>query len=435
MRRRRKSDTSCAIVILVVIAGFVFISAIAKYPILLLAGFLIVAVIFFIKRNSAKKELNENNIFSTDYTPSKKIEHSSQSLPPSKEELQIKESPNGIIINPNSNFELTLYNAPKDIIRKAKEILDDENIWDKETSLMPLFTQYNIRCREIDEYVEKYKSKYFENIETLKNNSEEYKNASEMDKIDMEEEFFEQAGNELYEIADCNIRLLFSADKIDITMDDELIKEYGFETISKYVYFANDIDRIYIDYERKEFEELLKINLAMSGNEIPINDILKQQPLKILNKIADGQNFKRKDKAIEYILNDDSLKDNIGKNISMRRIFKLKPLPEKFKNIDIKELSKSWAFVKEQIKLIVDTYKSSRSHTEEIKNDSDWVKGFRVKSSDGLGVNFICPRSKEVCEKKYSIENAPKLPLHIGCSCYLETITLYDESAKKEKKQ
>jgi len=350
------------------------------------------------------------------------LEYPREFLPPSQRKA-LKESPNGFALNSGSNFELTLYNAPEDVIRKIKKVLDSKmDFQDKEVSLCPLFLQHNVKCREIDEYVEKYKPKYFEKIEDLKKNSEEYKNASEMDKIDIEKEFFEEAVNALYEIADCNIELLFSADDINLTASDELIKEYGFESILTYVDFINNkyvdydkvFDKAHIDRDSKKTEILLKAHLATLEEEKPINEVLKEYTLKDLNEIAVGQDFKRKDRAIEYILSNDNLKNDIGKRIASVRRFKLKRLP------NVNDLSAFWASVKEQIKLIIYTYESGKRYAETIKNFKDYVKGFVVENF--RGTDIVCPRSKEICGKKYSNKNPPKLPTHIGCSCYLENI-------------
>lgn len=359
------------------------------------------------------------NIYGLEYPP--------QFLPPSQRQkptqTKTQSTNNGTVINPGSNLSLTLYNAPANIIQEVKKILTDENAWNKENLLMPLFTQYNIKCREIDDYINKYKPIYEAKIEELKDKSTDYQNASEMDKLDIEEEFYEQAANTLYERAACDIDLLFAADEIDITVDDELIKDFGFETVSKYIGFAYDIEKVRIDYERKDFEDLIKAGLAISGEEIQINEILKQQTLKTLNKIANKQEgfFKRKEKAIEFIVLDDTLNKNVGNHISMRRIFKLKALPSKYQDINLNELSTSWAFVKEQIKLIVDTYRDSKRYTDDIKGDISWIKSFTIEKHEDYNSEFVCLRAREVCKKKYSKSNPPKLPLHIGCNCDLRS--------------
>jgi hypothetical protein len=354
------------------------------------------------------------------------LEYPKQFLPPSERKTkapsQPKSNDNGTIINPGDNFELTLYDAPSNIIQKVKKILNDDKSWNKESLLMPLFTQYNIKCREIDDYVKKYKPIYEAKIAELKSASAEYEKASEIDKKDIEKDFQNEVINSLHERADCDIRLLFQGEQVDITVDDELIKEYGFETISKYLGYAYDLEKIRIDYERKEFEDLIKSGLAVSGDEIPIEEILKHQTLKMLNKIALKEEgfFKRKEKVIEFILSDEPSKINIGNNVSLRRIFKLKPLPEKYSGIQLKEISNSWAVTKEQIRLLVETFRDSKRYTEETKGDMSWVDGYRIEKNEDSDTEFVCLRAREVCKKKYGRTNPPRLPLHIGCNCYLQ---------------
>jgi hypothetical protein len=105
----------------------------------------------------------------------------------------------------------------------------------------------------------------------------------------------------------------------------------------------------------------------------------------------------------------------------MRRIFKLKPLPEKYKDINLNEIANSWVYAKEQIKLIVNTYRNSERFTEAIRGNLSWVMGFSIEKHEDLDSGFICLRARKECKKKYSKSNIPKLPFHIGCNCTLRT--------------
>jgi TM2 domain-containing membrane protein YozV len=334
---------------------------------------------------------------------------------------ETKELYNPIVINPKRTFELTLYNANQKEIKKAIQILRDDNIWNKEKDLLPLFTAYNIKCKEIEDYISEYKPQYHKFIEQAKIKSEEYNSASEMDRLDIENEFKEEAINNLYERAACELDILFEGSEIPETIDDELIKEYGFETISKYIALAYRKAKIISNWERKEFEDLLKADLAISDSDLPNEEVLFAQTLKTLNKIAKKEegHFKRKQKAVDYLKENPKLLDNIGKHASTRSMFKIKPLPEKFKNIDIESLSTSWSYVKEYINLLTDTYRDSESCTEDIKGDKSWVKEFRVEKHEDFVPDFICQRARKECDKKYSKNRPPKIPFHVGCNCNL----------------
>jgi TM2 domain-containing membrane protein YozV len=340
-----------------------------------------------------------------------------------KPRTETKELNNPIVINPKSTFELTLYNANQKEIRKAIQILKDDNIWNKEKNLLPLFTAHNIKCKEIEDYISEYNPQYNKFIEQAKTNSDEYKSASEMDRLDIENEFKEEAINNLYERAACELDILFEGSEIPETIDDELIQEYGFETISKYIGFSYRKNKIISNWERKEFEDLLKADLAISGSDLSNEEVLFSQTLKTLNKIAEKEegHFKRKQKAVDYLKENPKLLDNIGKYVSTRSMFKIKPLPEKFKNIDLESLSASWSYVKEYIRLLTDTYRDSERCTEDIKGDKSWIKEFRVEKHEDFVPDFICQRARKECAKKYSKNRPPKVPFHVGCNCNLRT--------------
>ena len=328
----------------------------------------------------------------------------------------------GVIINKNSSFHLTLYNSNKKVIQKVVNVLKDENIWNKAKELLPLFAEYNIKCKETEEYIFKYKPIYLNKVEKLKNKSEEYQNSSEMDKFDIEIEFKEKIINSLYERADCKLEKLFDFSDIDITIDDKLIKKYGFHTITKYFGLSHYKNKTVSHWERKDFEDLIKADLVYTSNEIDIEEILKSQTLKILNRISEKEegHFKRKNKAIDYLKENETLLENIGKYVSTRKLFKLKPLPKGFDNIDINLINNYWIFLEEYIKLIADTYLNSERNSEEINEDNSWIKEFRVEKSEDYNPNFICQRAREECKKKYSKSNPPKMPFHIGCNCNLK---------------
>ena len=333
-------------------------------------------------------------------------------------ELNIKD---GIVINPKDSFHLTLYNSSKNTLQNVIEILKNERTWNKKKELLPLFAEHNIKCKEVEEYILKYKPIYLTKLQELKNTSEEYQNASEMDKLDIEIEFKEQIIKELPEKADCNIETLFDFNHIDITIDDKLIMKYSFDTISKYFGLSHYKNKIASHWERKDFEDLIKADLVLTSNEIDIEEILKSQTLKILNKISEKEDghFKRKNKAIEYLKENNNLLENVGKHISTRKLFKLKPLPEEFNDVDAKLISDYWKYLEEYTKLIADTYRNSEQNAEVIRKDNSWIKEFRVEKFEDLNSNFICQRARNESKKKYSKSNPPKMPFHIGCNCGL----------------
>ncbi len=343
-------------------------------------------------------------------------------IPQLTTELNIK---GGIVINPKGSFHLTLYNSPKNTLQNVVKVLKNEDTWNKTKELLPLFAEHNIKCKEVEEYISKFKPIYLTRLQELKTKSEEYQNSSEMNKLDIEIEFKEQIIKELPEKADCTIETLFDFSHIDITIDDKLIVKYGFDTISTYFGLSHYKDKIVSHWERKDFEDLIKADLVFTSNEIDIEEILKSQTLKILNKVSEKEDghFKRKNKAIEYLQENKNLLENVGKHISTRKLFKLKPLPKEFNNVDANLISDYWNYLEEYIKLIADTYRNSEQNAEERREDNSWIKEFRVEKFEDLNSNFVCLRAREECKKKYSKSNPPKMPFHIGCNCDLRRET------------
>jgi len=173
--------------------------------------------------------------------------------------------------------------------------------------------------------------------------------------------------------------------------------------------------------ERKEFEDLLKAGLVITADEISYEELLKTQKLKTLNAICEKEkeedHFKRKNKAINYLKEHERLLNNIGKFVATRNIFKLKPLPSKFDDVNLHQIESHWIFLEEYIKLIIKTYRESERYKEKTTGDPEVVKGFRIEKMEDLNPNFICQRAREESKKKYSKSNPPKVPFHIGCNC------------------
>lgn len=329
-----------------------------------------------------------------------------------------------IIINDKGYFPLTLYGAKRSDMQKVTLILKDDNIWNKAKQLPPLFSKHNIKCKEIEAYIATYKPIYLADIEAQKKDSTEYQNALELDRLDIEREFKAIAIDRLKERADCNLQVLFEYNEIEATIDDPLIQRYGFDTLSKYLSLQHNNNKIISNWERNDFEDLVQAELAITADDLDVNEILLSQTLKTLNAICekDSAFFKRKNKAIQHLEENPALFENIGKHIVTRKLFKLRALPVEFENIDLEKLSKHWEFLNEYVNLIANTYRKSINNQEQIKNNREWVSGFKITSHEDYNSNFVCLRAREEASKNYSKSKTPKAPFHIGCNCHLDSI-------------
>jgi hypothetical protein len=331
-------------------------------------------------------------------------------------------SKGGWILNPGAPFELTL-NSTKEIAQKIRNILDDDTNYGyrKTEEIVAVFSEHNISCYEVEEYRGKYRNIYLSKIEQLKQESDEWKKAFERDKEDILESFRAKAIAEVYEKADCDLVALFEDEPSDFTIDDELIKEYGFDNIQTYLRGADKMDKIHVypsdHYYRPKYDKLVELNLAERGYNIPKNEILTTLTLKELNAIAQHpeKEFKRKNPAIEYILTLPNLDEKIGKSISLRELFKLKPLPEKYSSLNLSEIAKTWNYSFVVANLVINTYQNSYYSYRDLQ-DKEYVKGYKVIRYD----NNDCPCAKDLAKKSYLKNNPPKVPCHIGCNCHLE---------------
>lgn len=326
-------------------------------------------------------------------------------------------------LNPAASFKLTLQNANEEIAKEVRSILDDEKHggYRKIEKVTALFAQYNLKVKEIESYKKQYGKQYFELIEEQKANSEEWKVSGEKDREDIMVDFREVAIKSLYERADCDLQVLFEFEPSDITLDDSLIEEYGFENLQVYLQYAENIEKVRViqndSYYRPIFDKLVELGLAVKGHELEKEEILMTLTLKELNAIAKHpeKEYKRKKQAVEYILELDNVDSLIGKHVSLRELFKLKPLPEKYSSIDMDILSKTWKYHSEEAKLLVDTFNSTYDTWLTLK-EKEYVDYYKVDVYDN---EDACQCALERSNKKYPKSSPPKVPCHIGCNCSL----------------
>lgn len=334
-------------------------------------------------------------------------------------------------LNPNASFQLTLQNCNHNIAREVRSLLDDDEIYGnrKVDKLVGLFTKHNIKVKEIEDYKSKYQPIYFSKINELKDSSDEWHNAYEADKVDLMVEFREKALESLYERPNVELIALFEKEPKDITIDDELIEEYGFENLQTYLRHFDKLEKIYIfpkdHYARPKFEELEKLNLAERGYSLPKEEILLTLTLKQLNAIASNpeKEFRRKHQAVEYILTKPNLEELIGNEISLREIFRLKPLPEKYSHINLEEIANVWNYTYVVVELLETTYSNTYDFDRNKKEDSEYMKGYKIEYHRE---DIHCQCCKEHSKKTYSINNLPHFPLHIGCDCFIDIIYDFD---------
>lgn len=348
----------------------------------------------------------------------------------------ISSSDGGWILNPESTFPLTIYGIEQSIAEELKQILDNgysQSPYQTVQNIMPIVARYNLMCKEVDDYIIKFKPIYLQKIKEQIQASSEWSILSDLDKEDLLSEFKNNAITSLDIQPDCNLEVLFESEHLDLTIDDVLIDRYGYDTMRFYLSRKKGVHIIPADhYDRKMFEKLVDAGLAVRGEGIPLEALLECLKLKELSGLVADLNppkFSRKAKAIEYLLDVSDIKDRVKKVVSFRSLFQLQPLPKDFANIDLDKVSLSWQYAQELSYLICGTYLhagySTRDYHRNMENiDGDFIKDWEISIVDD---SRCCPYCRRETAKKYSKKQYPKVPLHIGCRCHVSPVLRSDE--------
>lgn len=338
----------------------------------------------------------------------------------------ISKEDGGWLINPKSTFPLTIYGTNKQSAIELKELLDQaysSSVYDTSHKISQIIARTNLRCKEIDDYIRKFKPLYFQKIEQLKQESSEWPVLSDKDREDVIVSFRKIAIDSLDVRPYCNLEYLFEYEPRDFTIDDSLIERYGYDLMQFYVSYADRLEKVFIvpadNYRRQYFEKLAEKKLAVRGTDIPLSYVLNTLTIKEMNEIASDLNIKpfaRKSKAIEYLLNLPDLSERLRKKIAFRELFMLVPLPKEFSDINLIDISKSWKYVNETASLLSMTYVNGGYALNDIINKKQYTEYFKTWEILTVGED-ACPYCRRLAMKQYAKENYPKVPLHIGCRC------------------
>lgn len=333
----------------------------------------------------------------------------------------------GWVLNPTSTFPLTIYGVDRQTAYELKSLLEGGyslSIYTLSQAIVPIIARSNLRCKEIDDYVKTFKPQYLSRIEELKKSSIEWNTASVKDQIDLLVSFRKQAIESLDIRPYCDLETLFECEPTDATIDDLLIERYGYDNIQLYLRYAGNLEKVHVipfgHNARNGFEKLIEIGLAIRGTDIPLPNILETLKLKEMNDLVDDliqKPFRRKSEAIEFLMNLPDIQQRLSKIVAFRELFKLKPLPKEFSNIDLSKISKSLRYAKEIATLIAHTYVMGGYATRNMNQDQgnlSYIKGWELFS---VNDDATCPYCKRAASKSYHKEQYPKVPLHIGCRC------------------
>lgn len=331
----------------------------------------------------------------------------------------------GWVINPRSPLPLTIVDTTRETAAELKRLLDDRVngvVGRGDRALLEYVAKKNIRCKEVEEYVERYKPQYEARVNEMIAASSEWGAASEKDREDLLTGFKMKAQESLHVRPYMGVEELFDGRSEDLTVDDALVERYGFDTARFYLRHSDNLSKVHVapaDHrDRPRFDSLVEAGLSRRGADIGIELMLAGLALKDLNAIADGLAggpFKRKAKAIEALMGLPDARERVGRHVSFRELFQLLPLPAEFSGVDLKKVAASWRYADYLAELISHTYTMGAYSVRD--NDThrsdDFIKGWRISDAGDAGT---CPYCKEAAKKVYPRGSKPT-PFHLGCRC------------------
>ncbi len=335
----------------------------------------------------------------------------------------ITETIDGFILNPKSPCPLTITDLTRAEAVALKGYLDEEVNWGRKIrEIAYILAQSNGKCKEVDEYVEKYRPQYLASIERLKAESPEWNVAPEKDKEDLLSEFRQEALNVLPvkpsnpEVLDA----LFEDAPSDVTADDKLIEMFDQDTelyrfyVSQ-LWSAGQVRNVPADdYYRKRYEALVQKGLARRGQDIALEEILSGLRLKDINQAIQGlieKPFGRKAKAIEFALTVPDIKDRLGKHVAFREMFQIRK-PE---GVDVQEIQRCYKHANAVATILRDTYVSGIRTLKTLNEAKGADFDYWEICAEGC-----CAHCAPFHGKKYKRKPSKIPPFHIGCGCEVE---------------
>lgn len=320
---------------------------------------------------------------------------------------------------------LTLMGLSKDDARRLADGVKNHE-WSTGEWLGLLVAQKNVRCREVEDWVVAWRPKFKAAVKQLMAASQEWKDASELDREDLITEFKHEAIQALpLRPADEEVALiLLDEEPADLTVDDALTARFkdNPQLYATALSILGSGTKVYVapagSYNRKGLEELVALGFARRGADIPVDDMLGALTMAKMQEMAGTdapKKFTRKAQAIEFLRNLPDLRDRLAKVFAMRELFQAVPQ----EGLDLEAIQGSLRYSQALSRVIWRTLYSGVRHVEMVARASDSGLG-----DDGwvLSANDCCPQCMKDDGKQW--KSLPKRlpPFHIGCDCELSWI-------------
>ncbi len=332
---------------------------------------------------------------------------------------------------------MTLYGIDQATALHLKRILDEKGAeWSlpaKVEALLPLVLRSNLRCKEIEAYINEFRPVYLKTLDDLQRSSSDWATATEQGRKELLTSFRARALASLDIRPHGNLITLFEDTPSDMTIDDALLERFGYDPMQLYMRYAEPPGKIYVIAREHPdwagFEKLVDLGLAVRGTEIALSAIVDRLKLKDLRAMVADLNpppLTRKAQAVRYLLALPDAKERVARIVPLEEHFQLCPLPAEFAHLDLQRVASAWRYMREIAALIVETYTRGYDVVEQkhLQQEHDAaVSGWKIVTTEQA-----CPYCKRSADRTYPFSQAPRMPLHLGCQCQLSLY--YEPSAK-----
>ena len=326
---------------------------------------LIITVVFFVfikpaLGNKARPQLEEPYI-SVEYEPEK----------PKKKPSTVQQKGDTVLINGGRPSQITLLNAS---IEDAHAILDicegNYSSYEAEKRVRDRLMEQEIVVNEIIIFQDTVRPVIERSVQKLISENEDWESMGEKDKKDQWDEYAQDTIEEYldsYQSPNADrylppafegaLSFLVTHSLTQIPLLREMIEKYGVANINTYAEYVgrkNPVITISNPDYRKPLENLVRVGLACSGKDLSVDEMLSSLSLNTLNDISGSETrFTRKDKAIKYISEKENVYSIIEKNIALRSLFALRPLPSQFSAFDFSGYSEQLSYYEALASVVV----------------------------------------------------------------------------------
>lgn len=294
------------------------------------------------------------------------------------EELEYRNNRGTLALNSDGSISLlngnkpcvTLIGASRQIANEIISICDDmDSLYESEKKVCQILMENGIQVKEVEVFRSRVCPIVEKKVRELIEKDEEWESLGERDKEDKYEEYVNISMEELWEDVSPAmfgaLSVLAFKKPVQVPLLNEMIIEYGVANIDTYFQYRdrkNPIIKIADANYRKPLENLVKAGLAYTGKDMSIEELLSTLTLAELNELASTDTkFTRKDKVINYLAEKEDISSIIDKNITLRALFSLCPLPDKFKEFDFEEYAETKEYYENLADVLVSLYKGYSS--------------------------------------------------------------------------